>query len=57
MAWVGEFIDELSAFDREMNKVVNDSGILAGIPEGRLTEIGKQAKPLPLLIPALITVF
>ncbi|GAB4815842.1 hypothetical protein N2152v2_002888 [Parachlorella kessleri] len=40
MGWLGDFIDRLSEFDREMNKVVIDSGILAGIKKGALSDTG-----------------
>ncbi|KAK9829096.1 hypothetical protein WJX72_003863 [[Myrmecia] bisecta] len=42
MEWLGHFIDELSEFDREMNQVVVESGILAGIPKRRLVEAGAE---------------
>lgn len=42
MVWLGEFMDRISEFDREMNTVVIDSGILAGVKKGLLTEAGKK---------------
>lgn len=38
-------IDHLSEFDREMNSVVVESGILAGIPEGTLARSGYTTLP------------
>jgi hydroxymethylpyrimidine kinase/phosphomethylpyrimidine kinase/thiamine-phosphate diphosphorylase len=40
MVWLGEFMDRLSDFDREMNKVVVESSILAGIKRGMLAKAG-----------------
>ena len=34
------FVEALTDFDKRMNQVVVDSGILQGIPEGRLTTAG-----------------
>ncbi len=34
------FVDALTQFDRRMNQVVVDSGILKGIPQGRLKAAG-----------------
>ena len=34
------FVEALTDFDKRMNQVVVDSGILQGIPEGRLTSAG-----------------
>lgn len=34
------FVEALSDFDKRMNQVVVDSGVLQGIPEGRLTSAG-----------------
>lgn len=36
------FVDALTQFDRRMNQVVVDSGILKGIPQGRLKAAGEQ---------------
>ncbi|DBA77723.1 TPA: hypothetical protein ACH3X2_008416 [Trebouxia sp. C0005] len=36
------FVDALTQFDRRMNQVVIDSGILKGIPQGRLKAAGEQ---------------
>lgn len=37
-----DFVDALTQFDRRMNQVVVDSGILKGIPKGRLRAAGKR---------------
>lgn len=47
MAWLGDFLDRLSDFDREMNGVVVDSGILAGVKRGALTETGARVGMRP----------
>ena len=39
--WLAGVVDQLSAFDRDMNTVVVDSGILAGIPTGALARAGE----------------
>ena len=39
---VAVFVDALTQFDRRMNQVVVDSGILKGIPKGRLRAAGKR---------------
>ncbi len=39
--WVSGLIDRLSGFDRDMNDVVVEAGMLAGIPRGALSETGK----------------
>jgi hypothetical protein len=44
MGWLGDFIDRLSDFDREMNKVVVDSGILTGLKRGEMTEVGSKSE-------------
>jgi len=41
-AQTAAFLSELSAFDREANTRVFDSGILAGIARGELFELGKR---------------
>ena len=45
MSYNGELlagvVDQLSQFDRDMNAVVVESGILAGIPSGALTRAGE----------------
>jgi hydroxymethylpyrimidine kinase / phosphomethylpyrimidine kinase / thiamine-phosphate diphosphorylase len=43
MVWLGEFMDRLSDFDREMNKVVVESSILAGIKRGMLAKTGASS--------------
>lgn len=42
MGWLGDFLDRLSDFDREMNSVVVESGFLAGIRRGALAEVGQK---------------
>ena len=39
--WLAGIIDQLSEFDREMNTVVVDSGILAGVLFGALMRAGE----------------
>ncbi|KAL4522514.1 hypothetical protein Ndes2437A_g07285 [Nannochloris sp. 'desiccata'] len=39
MAWLGDFLDRISEFDREMNSVVIESKILSGVKKGALTEL------------------
>jgi len=39
--WLAGVIDQLSEFDRDMNTVVVDSGILTGIPSGALMRAGE----------------
>lgn len=43
MGWVAEFVDELSGFDRLMNKAVTDSGILKHVPRFVLAREGALA--------------
>jgi hypothetical protein len=38
--WLAGVVDQLSQFDRDMNTVVVESGILAGIPSGALARAG-----------------
>jgi hydroxymethylpyrimidine kinase/phosphomethylpyrimidine kinase/thiamine-phosphate diphosphorylase len=40
MAWLGDFLDRISEFDREMNAVVIESKILSGVRKGTLSEVG-----------------
>ncbi|PSC75210.1 thiamine biosynthetic bifunctional enzyme chloroplastic isoform C [Micractinium conductrix] len=47
MAWLGDFIDRLSEFDREMNGVVIESGILSGIKKGMLARAGASISMQP----------
>ena len=47
MAWLGDFLDRLSDFDREMNSVVLDSGILSGVKRGTMTEVGSKVRMRP----------
>ncbi|KAI3425347.1 hypothetical protein D9Q98_009111 [Chlorella vulgaris] len=42
MGWLGDFIDRLSEFDKEMNGVVVESGILGGIKKGMLARAGES---------------
>ena len=37
---VSTFVEALTQFDRRLNQVVVDCGILKGIPKGRLNEAG-----------------
>lgn len=46
MGWLGKFMDRISEFDREMNRVVVDSKILAGIKRGQLESIGSLQVPM-----------
>ncbi len=39
--WLARFLARLSAFDRDMNTTVQDSGILAGAAPSQLAEAGK----------------
>jgi hypothetical protein len=41
--WLAGFVERLSAFDRDMNTVVQNSRILAGIPPPALSAAGKVA--------------
>ena len=43
------FVDALSSFDKRMNQVVVDSGILKGVPEGRLTSAGRAPSRVVML--------
>ena len=45
MSWLAEFLDDLSEFDRAMNKAVTDSGILAHVPRRVLAKEGVAQKP------------
>ena len=47
MAWLGDFMDRLSDFDREMNAVVLSSGALAGLKRGRLSQVGSTITMRP----------
>ena len=47
MGWLGDFLDRLSVFDREMNSVVLDSGILSGIKRGILSQVGNHVEMRP----------
>lgn len=50
--WLAGFLGRLSAFDRDMNTVVQDSGILAGAHPDQLAEAGKGRTPqVPSLCP------
>ena len=51
MGWAAEFVDELSEFDRRMNKAVTDSGILIHVPRHALFKAGGHAEA-PQLPPA-----
>ena len=44
------FVDSLTNFDRRMNQVVVGSGILKGIPEGRLRSAGEPVSSQLLLV-------
>lgn len=46
---ITDFVDALTQFDRRMNQVVVDSGILKGIPMGRLRAAGKRPLRIPLV--------
>ena len=43
--WLAGVVDQLSEFDRDMNTVVVDSGILTGIPSGALARAGQRINP------------
>ncbi|KAL4420336.1 hypothetical protein ABPG77_006143, partial [Micractinium sp. CCAP 211/92] len=43
-AWLGDFVDRLSEFDKEMNGVVIESGILGGIKKGMLARAGASIR-------------
>jgi phosphoserine phosphatase len=47
MAWLGDFLDRISEFDREMNSVVIESKILSGVKRGALTEVGASVPLRP----------
>lgn len=47
MTWLGDFLDRLSDFDREMNSVVVESGILAGIKRGTMSDVGARVAMRP----------
>lgn len=47
MPWLGDFIDRISDFDREMNTVVVESEILGGIKRGALTTTGSSIEMKP----------
>lgn len=47
MAWLGDFLDRISEFDREMNSVVIESKILSGVKKGALTEVGASVPLRP----------
>lgn len=46
-AWLGDFIDRLSEFDKDMNGVVVESGILGGIKKGMLARAGASIQMQP----------
>lgn len=50
---LARLVDQLSEFDRKMNGVVVDSGILAGIPDGAISRVGENVPPPPSPIPIL----
>ena len=45
MSWLAEFVDDLSEFDRAMNKAVTDSGILRHVPRRALAKEGTAPPP------------
>lgn len=45
MSWLAEFVDDLSEFDRAMNKAVTDSGILKHVPRRALAKEGVHHAP------------
>lgn len=47
MAWLGDFLDRISDFDREMNSLVKESKILSGVKKGALTEVGATVSLRP----------
>ncbi|KAI7844453.1 hypothetical protein COHA_001957 [Chlorella ohadii] len=47
MAWLGDFVDRLSEFDKEMNGVVIESGILQGVKKGMLARAGASIRMQP----------
>ena len=44
--WLAGFVERLSAFDRDMNTVVQNSRILAGVPPPALAAAGAAAAQL-----------
>eukprot|EP00887_Chlorella_sp_A99_P000146 scaffold16.g146.t1 len=47
MAWLGDFLDRLSEFDRAMNDEAVSSGLLAGIRRGQLSQAGAAIRMRP----------
>ncbi|RMZ54906.1 hypothetical protein APUTEX25_000423 [Auxenochlorella protothecoides] len=47
MGWLGDFVDRLADFDREMNTVVVDSGILKGVRREQLAQAGAAVEMQP----------
>ena len=53
MTWLGDILDRLSEFDRQMNSEVISSGILSGLKKGALAECGRKIHIKPGCIDVL----